>query len=149
SVVIAPITVRNYQIHGRFFLISTNGPSAFLTGHVTHNTDLPADVPRNMNDAVLSDRHREESLRYLALHWRDYLAEIPEFFEVIWTDNHFWPSTTTMWVPDRPPGQARLDIQVHLNGSPLFARWTYFPDLVRYVDRLIWCLVGLPMGILA
>jgi 4-amino-4-deoxy-L-arabinose transferase-like glycosyltransferase len=149
AVAIAPVTVRNYQIHGRFFLISTNGPSTFLTGHVTHNTDLPADVSPGLSDAVLSDQHRARSWRYLERHWREYLAEIPEFFEVIWTENYFWPYTSTFWVPDRPPGEARLDIQGHMKGSPPFGRFTYFPDLVRYVDRLVWCLIGLPMGILA
>jgi hypothetical protein len=91
---IAPVTVRNYQIHGRFFLISTNSASTFLTGHVTHNTDLPPEVTPDTNDALLSDLHSAQALRYLARHWRVYLEEIPEFFEVIWTDNHFWPSTS-------------------------------------------------------
>ena len=36
-----------------------------------------------------------------------------------------------------------------MNGSPPFGRFTYFPDLVRYADRLVWGLIGLPMGILA
>jgi hypothetical protein len=52
-------------------------------------------------------------------------------------------------MPDQPTRTARVDMQAHLKGSPLFGRFTYFPDLVRYVDRVVWCLVGLPMGILA
>lgn len=149
ALAIAPITVRNYQIHHRFFLISTNASSAFYTGHAAHETDLPPGVPQN--DAALADYYRARVLRYLSLHWRDYLAEIPEFFEVIWTDNHFWPSTSCYWTPDEKPPrrQARVDMQAHMKGSPLFARWTYFPDLVRYNDRVVWCLVGLPMGLLA
>jgi hypothetical protein len=146
---IAPVTVRNYQIHGRFILISTNGPSAFLTGHITHTTDLPADMPAGLSDAEMSDRYLARSWRYLKGHWREYLEEIPEFFEVIWTENYFWPYTSNFWAPDRPSGEARLDIQAHMKGSPLVGHLTYFPDLVRYVDRFVWCLIGLPMGLLA
>lgn len=149
AVVIAPITVRNYQIHGRFILLTTNGPSTFVTGHVLRNTDLPPDVTPGLSDAVMADRHRALAFRYLAEHWREYLAEIPEYFEIVWTDNDFWPSTTTSWTRTDPPGRARLDVQAHLNGSPPFGRSTYFPDLVRQVDRLVWCLIGLPMGALA
>jgi hypothetical protein len=141
--------MRNYQIHGRFILISINGPSAFLTGHITHTTDLPGDMPAGLSDAEMSDRYRTRSWRYLQRHWREYLEEIPEFFEVIWTENYFWPYTTNFWAPDRPPGEARLDIQAHMKGSPPVGHLTYFPDLVRYVDRFVWCLIGLPMGLLA
>jgi 4-amino-4-deoxy-L-arabinose transferase-like glycosyltransferase len=149
AAVIAPITARNYQIHGRFILISTNGPSTFVTGHVIHSTDLPYNLPPGINDADMAERHRKDAFRYLSEHLGEYLAEIPEFFEIIWTDNDFWPSTSTMWVPERAPGRARIDIQAHLKGSPPFGRVSYFPDLVRNVDRLVWCLIGLPMGALA
>jgi 4-amino-4-deoxy-L-arabinose transferase-like glycosyltransferase len=144
---IAPITIRNYQIHRRFILISTNGPSTFVTGHITHSSGLPPGGRRGETDVEMADRHRSMAIQYLALHWRDYLAEIPEFFEIIWTDNDFWPSTSTYWLQN--PGQPRADIQAHMTGSPPFGRSSYFPDLVRHVDRLVWCLIGLPMGILA
>jgi hypothetical protein len=147
AAVIAPITVRNYQIHGRFILISTNGPSTFVTGHITHSSGLPPGGSPRETDAQMAERHRTVAIDYLSRHWREYLAEIPEFFEIIWTDNDFWPSTSTYWVQN--PGQPRADIQAHQTGSPPFGRSTYFPDLVRHVDRLVWCLIGLPMGLLA
>jgi 4-amino-4-deoxy-L-arabinose transferase-like glycosyltransferase len=147
--VIAPITVRNYQIHGRFFLISTNGPSTFLTGHVTHVPSLPPGLPPGTTDAEMADRHRTISLNYLRRHWGTYLAEIPEFFEIIWTNNDFWPGTVTAWERTPDSGKARIDIHVHSRGSPPFGQATYFPDLIRYVDRLVWGLIGLPMGLMA
>jgi 4-amino-4-deoxy-L-arabinose transferase-like glycosyltransferase len=149
TLVIAPITVRNYQIHGRFYLITTNLPSTFLTGHITHFTDLPPDIPPGTTDAALADRHRRVIDTYFAEHWRDYLAEIPEFFQVIWTDSAFWPSTSTYWIQNPPPARSRMAIQVFRDGSPSFGRLDYFPDLLRYNDRLVWGLLGLPAGLLA
>jgi hypothetical protein len=149
SAVIAPITVRNYQIHGRFFLISTNGPSTFVTGHVTHVPTLPSGLAPGTTDGEMAERHKSIALRYLWFNWRTYLAEIPEFFEIIWTGNEFWPGTFSTWSKTPDSGEARMDIQIRSRGSPPFGRATYFPDLIRYADRLVWCLIGLPMGILA
>jgi len=149
AVVIAPITVRNYQIHGRFYLISTNGPSTFLTGHVSHVPTLPAGLPPGMTDAEMAERHRALSFQYLRRHWTTYLAELPKFFAIIWTDNDFWPGTFTTWSRTPDAGAARMDLHIHSRGSPPFGRATYFPDLIRHADRLIWGTVGLPTGILA
>jgi 4-amino-4-deoxy-L-arabinose transferase-like glycosyltransferase len=148
ATVITPITIRNYQIHGRFILISTNGPSTFLTGHVTHEPTLPPERP-GMTDAKMAELHRARSLDYLRRHWGTYLAEIPEFFEIIWTGNDFWPGTFRSWWKTPDSGRARMDVQIFPRGSPPFGRATYFPDLVRHVDRLVWCVIGLPMGLLA
>ena len=147
--VIAPITIRNYQIHGRFYLISTNGPSTFVTGHVTHFPNLPPGLPPGTTDAQMAELHRSRALRYLWSNWTTYLAEIPEFFEIIWTGNEFWPSTFSNWSKSPDSNRARMEIHISPRGSPPFGRATYFPDLIRYVDRLVWCLIGLPMGIVA
>jgi 4-amino-4-deoxy-L-arabinose transferase-like glycosyltransferase len=149
AIVIAPVTVRNYQIHGRFILISTNGPSTFLTGHVTHDPFLPTDLPPGTTDAQMADMHWTRSMRYLANHWDTYVAEIPEFFEIIWTDDDFWPGTFRTFRRTPDSGRARMDVRIYPRGSPPFGQATYFPDLVRYSDRLVWCLIGLPMGLLA
>ena len=100
-------------------------------------------MPRWRNYTALT------AFRYLRRNWETYLAEIPEFFEIIWTDNDFWPGTFRMWrtIPDS--GEGRVDLQAFPRGSPPFGRATYFPDLIRYSDRLVWCLIGLPMGLLA
>src|SRR5262249_19756148 len=54
---IAPVTVPNYQIHGRLILVSTNGPSTFLVGHVLHTPFIPQEhtLP---NDAEMAELHR-------------------------------------------------------------------------------------------
>ena len=62
AAVILPITVRNYQIHGRFILISTNGPSTFVTGHVTHEPGLPPGLPPGTTDAQMAELHRAHGL---------------------------------------------------------------------------------------
>ena len=147
--VIAPITIRNYQIHGRFYLISTNGPSTFVTGHVTHFPNLPPGLPPGTTDAQMAELHRSRALRYLWSNWTTYLAEIPEFFEIIWTGNEFWPSTFSNWSKSPDSNRAHMEIHISPRGSPPFGRATYFPDLIRYADRLVWCLIGLPMGIVA
>jgi 4-amino-4-deoxy-L-arabinose transferase-like glycosyltransferase len=149
ATVIAPITVRNYQIHGRFILISTNGPSTFLTGHMTHEAGLPAGLPPRTTDAQMAELHRARCISYLENHWRTYLAEIPEFFAIIWMDDNFWPATGRTFSNTTDAAEASLDSRIHPWGSPPFGRATYFPDLVRYSDRLVWCLLGLPMGLLA
>jgi len=152
ALAIAPVTLRNYQIHGRFILVSTNGPSTFYTGHVTHQISVPVDTPDGMTDADIADLHRRESLRYLRGHWPTYLAEIPEFFLEIWLSTDFWPNATTYWQyrpaldPKRP---SRIRLVVDEAGGPPFGSITYFPDLVRYVDALVWLIVGLPLGALA
>jgi hypothetical protein len=147
AVAIAPITIRNYQIHHRLILISTNGPSTFLIGHVTHDMNLHASP--DTNDADMAERHLDLSLRWLKLNWGTYLSEIPECFQIIWTGDDFWPSTSTAWSRTRDPAMARVEVYTRSPGSPPFGRATYFPDLIRYVDRLVWCLIGLPMGLLA
>jgi hypothetical protein len=149
AIVITPVTIRNYQIHGRLILISTNGPSTFLTGHVTHKSGLPHGLPRDTTDAQMAELHRARCMSYLEEHWKTYLAEIPEFFAIIWMDDDFWPATTRDFAKTPDAAQVRLDYRVHPFGSPPFGRATFFPDLVRYSDRLVWCLLGLPMGLLA
>lgn len=149
ALMIAPITIRNYQVHGRFVLITTNGPSTFVTGHVLRSTDLPRDVPAGATDVMMAGLHRNRAWRFLAEHGGEYLAAIPECFEQIWTGNDFWPSALTHW--DNRPGatEGRLVMTSFRRGSPRFGQITYFPDLVRYSDRLLWCLLGLPFAVLA
>lgn len=150
--VILPVTVRNYQIHGRFILLSTNGPSTFYTGHVSHTPFLPNDPPPGATDVDMADEYRRQSWAYLREHWTKYLAEIPEFFAAIWIDGHFWPNTTTYWNyraafdPQRP---SRVVVMIDEAGGPAFGTVAFFSDLVRYVDHVVWLLIGLPMGLLA
>jgi 4-amino-4-deoxy-L-arabinose transferase-like glycosyltransferase len=152
AVAIAPVTVRNYQIHDRFILISTNGPSTFLTGHVTHVGALPADTPRGISDVAMADRHKARIALYLADNWLQYLAEIPEFFESIWLSDEFWPATTTLMRYERiydVSRPSRIKSLIDMTKGPPAASMTHFPDLTRYVDRIVWLLIGLPMGLLA
>lgn len=97
----------------------------------------------------MADRHRQIALRYLARNGRQYLEEIPESFLIVWTESDFWPSTLTRWAHQDTQDAGRLDLRAHRKGSPRFGQSTYFPDLVRQVDRLVWCLIGLPMALLA
>jgi len=54
-----------------FHTISTNGPSTFLTGHVTHVTGLPPGLRPAATDAEMADQHRSVSLAYLRRHRAD------------------------------------------------------------------------------
>ena len=137
AVAIAPITIRNYQIHHRFILISTNGPSTFLIGHVTHDMNLHASP--DTNDAEMAERHLDLSLRYLQRNWGTYLSEIPECFQIIWTGDDFWPSTSTSWSRTRDPAMVRVGILHPLPGEPTIRARDLLPgpDPVRRSTRLV------------
>ena len=151
SATVAPITWRNWQIHGRFILVTTNGPSTFYVGHVTHTAFIPNMTP-GITDMAMAEEHRRLSWQYLRHGWAEYLAELPEFFSDMWLSGDFWPNATTYWRfepafdPRRP---VRMRVVIDEVGGPPFGRLDYFPDLVRYCDRLVWLLVGLPLGLLA
>jgi 4-amino-4-deoxy-L-arabinose transferase-like glycosyltransferase len=150
---IAPVTWRNYQIHGQLILVSTNGPSTFYVGHVTHTPFQPDDLPKGVGDAEAADIYKQRSLEYLRRHWHTYLAEIPEYFHAIWLGSDFWPNATTYWLYtdalDRSQPPRRIRRVVDEPAGPPFGRMTHFPDLVRYGDAIVWLLIGLPLGLLA
>lgn len=153
ALAIAPATVRNFQIHHRFILISTNGPSTFYTGHVVHRLFINAtDAPAGATDAVMADHHRALSWRYLQHSWVDWLLESPEFFAAVWLGDDFWPAVTVMWsyaaTFDRTrPGRVRMVVDEP--GSPAFGTVVWFPDLMRYVDRFLWPILALPAALAA
>jgi 4-amino-4-deoxy-L-arabinose transferase-like glycosyltransferase len=150
---IAPVTWRNYQIHGRLILVSSNGPSTFYVGHVTHTPFQPDDLPEGVSDAEAAAIYKRRSFDYLQRHWQTYLAEIPEYFHAIWLGSDFWPNATTYWLytdaldRGRPPRRIRRVVDEP--AGPPFGRMTHFPDLMRYADAVLWLILGLPLSLLA
>jgi 4-amino-4-deoxy-L-arabinose transferase-like glycosyltransferase len=149
--VIAPITIRNYQIHKQFVLVSTNGPSTFFVGHVLHTAFVPQEFTMP-NDMEMATAHRQVNWAYIRSLWMTYLAEVPDFFGEMWFSNEFWPQTTIHWryepVIEREHS-SRVRSTIDEPGGPPIGRIDFFPDLMRYVDRLLWLLIGFPLGLWA
>lgn len=62
-IALAPITVRNDQIHGRFILISTKDPIPFVTGHVTHSSGLPPGMAQDWAGLAVLGVDRDNKAR--------------------------------------------------------------------------------------
>jgi 4-amino-4-deoxy-L-arabinose transferase-like glycosyltransferase len=152
AVVVAPVAVRNYQIHNRLILVTTNGPITFMA-RVQRMMPDPKRVPDHATDATISDRYRSQGLEYLRRDWREYLDEVPEHFYRIWFGRGYWPEATPYWMftrlPFDPENPRRQTMVVHEATAPPFPRASYFPDLANYADTVTWLLIGLPFGLLA
>ncbi len=103
--VIAPVTLRNYQLHHRFIPIATNGGVNFYLGHggtqqskdeVRGLAQLP---PGSSMVGIANHTEPEEEaifyrlgIDYILRHPKTYLRSLPaKFVEVYWT-SYYWPS---------------------------------------------------------
>lgn len=148
---IAPVTIRNLQIHDRWILLSTNGPATFYTGHVTKvNSDTESRPDET--DADNAARLQRMNFEFLRDHWRDYLMEMPEYYSGIWLSSDFWPAHTVivayLQIDDQKRKGRTKMIGDEPNG-PAFARLDHFPDAIRYCDQILWLLLSLPTALLA
>jgi len=127
---IAPVTLRNYQIHERFVLISTNGGVNFFLGHggtQRHKNEL-----RNLPEVVVEGQvigvspltQPEEEARFYQLGW-EYIVKNPlravravfeKLVRMYW-DSDYWPAS---------------DVQV---------------KIMRSADWVLWKLLLLPLSI--
>jgi 4-amino-4-deoxy-L-arabinose transferase-like glycosyltransferase len=126
---IAPITVRNYQIHRAFVLISTNGGVNFFLGHggspawknqIRH---IPADYNGDEPLIGISDltATEEESYfyrlgwQYIGEHPLRTLLDLPQKLRAMYWDSDYWPAS---------------DAQAHV---------------MRTLDLVLWRLLLLPL----
>ena len=104
--VIAPVTLRNYQIHERFVLISTNGGVNFFLGH--GGTQRRKNKVRNLPEVVVEGQvigvsplaQPEEEARFYQLGW-EYIEEnllrtgrsVPGKLIRMYWDSDYWPAS--------------------------------------------------------
>jgi len=128
--VIAPVTLRNYQIHERFILISTNGGVNFFLGH--GGTQRRKNEVRNLPEVVAEGQvigvspltQPEEEARFYQLGW-EYIEENPlrtlrlvpgKLVRMYW-DSDYWPAS---------------DVQA---------------EIMRSADWVLWKLLLLPLSV--
>jgi uncharacterized membrane protein YqjE len=132
ALVIAPITLRNYQIHGEFVLISTNGGVNFFLGHggSPRLKDQVRNIPEDYapGDSLIGISTRtatEEEAHFYQLGW-DYVRQhplgtvlaLPATLRAMYWDSDYWPAS---------------DTQAHL---------------MRAIDQVLWKLLVLPLSLL-
>ncbi len=132
ALVITPITMRNYQIHGEFVLISTNGGVNFFLGHGGNPRlkdrirNIPEDYePGDPLIGISSRTATQEEAYFYQLGWQYVrqhplraLRALPAQFRSMYWDSHYWPAAST---------------QAHF---------------MRMADRILWKLLILPLGLL-
>lgn len=128
--IIAPVALRNYQIHERFVLISTNGGVNFFLGH--GGTQQRKNEVRNLPQVVVEGQvigispltQPEEEARFYHLGW-EYIVENPlrtvrsvpgKLIRMYW-DSDYWPAS---------------DVQA---------------KIMRSADWVLWKLLLLPLSI--
>jgi len=131
ALVIAPITVRNYQIHQRFILISDNGGVNFFLGH--GGTQRLKDQVRNLPGGadvspaigVSSRTEPQEDAYFYQLGWQyirqhplQTLRELPAKAAYLYWASDYWPAS---------------DAQA---------------NLLRAADLVFWKLLLLPLALL-
>jgi 4-amino-4-deoxy-L-arabinose transferase-like glycosyltransferase len=131
GLVIAPITLRNYQIHHRFVLISTNGGVNFFLGHggserlKNQVRNIPPTYSAGQLIGISSRTEPEEEAYFYRLGW-NYVREHPwrvlrslpgKFVQMYW-DSDYWPAT---------------DAQA---------------SILRAIDLVLWKLLLLPLSLL-
>ena len=127
---VAPVTFRNYQIHHRFILLSTNGGVNFFLGH-GGTQRLKNDV-RNLPEVIVEGQvvgvshltQPEEDTRFYQLGWEhivndplETLGSIPGKLIRMYWDSDYWPAS---------------DAQV---------------SIMRRVDWALWKLLLLPLSV--
>ncbi len=131
--VIAPVTIRNYQIHQQFILISTNGGVNFFLGHGGSNAwkdqirGIPPDYEESDSLIGISTRTAtEEEAYFYHLGW-EYIRQHPvrtvldlpdKFRRMYWASN-YWPAS---------------DVQARL---------------MRTLDQVLWKLLLVPLWLLS
>ncbi len=104
--VIAPITVRNYQLHERFILISTNGGVNFFLGHggterVKYQVrNIPEDPVPGQLIGISNRTAPEEEDYFYELGWRYIVASpwrtvrrLPGKLQQMYWASEYWPAT--------------------------------------------------------
>ena len=149
---ILPVTVRNWQIHGRFILLSTNGPSTFYTGRVVGQPALNA-AEAGMTDAQRADLHRRIVWEFLRTRPLTYLNQLPFSYRDVWLGGSLWPNTDVRVIhapfAAGDPRPWRVDYHIHEPSAPPRPRLWYLPDAAELSDRIVWLLLGLPLGLWA
>jgi 4-amino-4-deoxy-L-arabinose transferase-like glycosyltransferase len=127
--VIAPITIRNYQIHGQFILISTNGGVNFFLGH--GGTQSLKDKVRNLPEVfsegeiigISSRTQPEEEAYFYQLGWEyirghalPTLRSLPGKLRSMYWASDYWPAS---------------DVQA---------------SILRSIDLVFWRLLLLPLS---
>ena len=128
---IAPITIRNYQIHRRFILISTNGGVNFFLGH--GGSERLKNQVRNLPEVFSDDEivgissrtQPEEEAYFYRLGW-DYIRKHP-----VQTMRSVPGKVVTMyWASDYWPAS---DAQA---------------NILRSIDLVLWKLLLLPLSLI-
>ncbi len=131
ALVIAPVTLRNYHIHGEFVLISTNGGVNFFLGHggsarlKNQIRNIPQDYQEGDPLIGISNRTatQEEAYfyqlgwEYIRQHPVRTLRDLPGKFRAMYWDSDYWPAS---------------DVQAHI---------------MRTLDQALWKLL-LPLCLL-
>ena len=104
--VIAPITMRNYQIHGQFILISTNGGVNFFLGHggTERLKNQIRNLPETWSEGELIGISRrtqpEEEMHFYQLGWEylrghigPTLRSLPGKLRDMYWASDYWPAT--------------------------------------------------------
>jgi 4-amino-4-deoxy-L-arabinose transferase-like glycosyltransferase len=104
--IIAPITIRNYQIHSKFILISTNGGVNFFLGH--GGTERLKNKVRNMPEVfsegeiigISSRTQPEEEAYFYRLGWEyirghvlPTLRSLPDKLNHMYWASDYWPAS--------------------------------------------------------
>lgn len=90
ALVILPVTIRNYQIHGQFILISTNGAPTFYFGHIMKSMEMR--IPPGMDDNDLRNWATVQNIKWLKRNLPGYLWELPEYYSAVFLGGNFWPA---------------------------------------------------------
>ncbi len=131
--VIAPVTIRNYQIHRRFILVSTNGGVNFFLGHGGSDAwknqvrGIPPDYEDGDSLIGISSRTAiEEEAYFYQLGWEyirkhpvSTLLDLPAKFRQMYWASNYWPAS---------------DAQAHL---------------MRTLDQVLWKLLLVPLWLLS
>jgi 4-amino-4-deoxy-L-arabinose transferase-like glycosyltransferase len=133
ALVIAPVTIRNYQIHQQFILISTNGGVNFFLGHGGSTAwknqirGIPPDYEEGDPLIGISSRTAtEEEAYFYQLGW-EYIRQhplrtildLPDKFRRMYWASDYWPAS---------------DAQAHL---------------MRTLDQVLWKLLLVPLWLLS
>jgi 4-amino-4-deoxy-L-arabinose transferase-like glycosyltransferase len=104
--VMAPVTIRNYQIHGQFILVSTNGGVNFFLGH--GGTQRLKDKVRNLPEVfsegeiigISSRTQPEEEAYFYQLGWEyirghalPTLRSLPGKLKSMYWTSDYWPAS--------------------------------------------------------
>lgn len=132
ALVILPVTLRNYQIHREFVLISTNGGVNFFLGHGGNNNwknairNIPDDYQEGEPLVGVSDRTATEEEAY--------------FYELGWAYIRLQPLRTLRTLPAK--------------FCKMYWETNYWPasgaqaDFLRSVTRIFWGVLLLPLSLL-